>query len=271
MLHEKSFDTGTVTINYVEGPRSGAPLLLIHGLSVRWQIYLPIMPPLLMRWHVYALDNRGCGKSGRVPGRYRFADYPQDTIAFLKGNVSEPAVLCGHSLGAMASIAVAAQAPELVRAVILEDPPLGAVSGREANPAFQTRFKALREIARKHGSVDDMAREMKRVMPDDDAAAIRFRAKALSQLDPDVFTPAIEGGMGEGYDLDGFLRRISCPVLLLQGNVARGGALADADATRAASLLANCIHVRMPQCGHGIHISHPLETLGIVSNFLESL
>jgi len=46
MLVEKRFNTGTVDINYVEGPRSGPPLVLIHGLSSHWQVYLPVIPYL---------------------------------------------------------------------------------------------------------------------------------------------------------------------------------------------------------------------------------
>lgn len=75
MLKEKSFDTGVVEINYAEGPPSGPPLILLPGFPARWQSFLPIIPALSMRWHIYALDYRGQGKSGRVPGKYRPEDY----------------------------------------------------------------------------------------------------------------------------------------------------------------------------------------------------
>ena len=68
MLKEQPFDTGRVTINYAEGPASGPPLVLLHGIISRWQYFLPIIPNLSIRWHIYALDFRGHGKSGRVPG-----------------------------------------------------------------------------------------------------------------------------------------------------------------------------------------------------------
>lgn len=37
MLVEEVFDTGVVAINYAEGPPSGAPMLLLHGLPGCWQ------------------------------------------------------------------------------------------------------------------------------------------------------------------------------------------------------------------------------------------
>jgi pimeloyl-ACP methyl ester carboxylesterase len=64
MLVEKFFDTGEVVLNYAEGPDNGHPLLLLHGWTDRWQDVLPIIPTLSMKWHIYALNFRGHGKSG---------------------------------------------------------------------------------------------------------------------------------------------------------------------------------------------------------------
>jgi pimeloyl-ACP methyl ester carboxylesterase len=65
MLQEKRFDTGTVTLKYAEGPPAGPPLVLLHGGGDRWQQFQPLMPGLMAHRHVYALDMRGHGKSGR--------------------------------------------------------------------------------------------------------------------------------------------------------------------------------------------------------------
>jgi pimeloyl-ACP methyl ester carboxylesterase len=62
-------------------------------------------------WRVYELDHRGHGRGG-----YRIVDFAADTIEFLRRRIERPAVLVGHSLGAMIAIAVAAEAPDLVRA-----------------------------------------------------------------------------------------------------------------------------------------------------------
>lgn len=55
-LQERSFHTGSVTLNFAEGPPSGPPLVLLHGINNRWQAFLPLMPALATRWHIYALD-----------------------------------------------------------------------------------------------------------------------------------------------------------------------------------------------------------------------
>jgi pimeloyl-ACP methyl ester carboxylesterase len=62
MLVEKLFDTGEVKLNYAEGPENGPPLVLLHGWTDRWHDFLPIIPTLILRWKIYALDFRGHGK-----------------------------------------------------------------------------------------------------------------------------------------------------------------------------------------------------------------
>jgi hypothetical protein len=37
MLTEKTFDTGSLKINFAEGPANGMPLVLLHGGTARWQ------------------------------------------------------------------------------------------------------------------------------------------------------------------------------------------------------------------------------------------
>jgi len=83
MLPEKFFDTGELTINYAEGGESGPPLVLLHGLTGRWQDFQPVIPQLTPKWHVYGCDLRGHGKSGRIAGHYYLTDYLRDLIAFL--------------------------------------------------------------------------------------------------------------------------------------------------------------------------------------------
>jgi pimeloyl-ACP methyl ester carboxylesterase len=134
MLTERSFDAGTLSLNYAEEPAAGPPLVLLHGASGCWQTFLPIIPFVGWRWHLYAPDFRGHGRSGRVGGTYRLGDFAQDTTRFLREVVREPAVLLGFSLGAVVATQVAAESPDAVRAVVLEDPgfagaPLAAMAG----------------------------------------------------------------------------------------------------------------------------------------------
>src|SRR6187551_706929 len=115
MLQEKSFDTGEVTLNYAEGSKSGPTMVMLHGGSVSWENLKPLIASLTEHWHVYAIDLRGHGKSGRpVDEEYHIVDYARDVVAFLQQKVNEPTVLMGHSLGGLAALATAPQVSDYV-------------------------------------------------------------------------------------------------------------------------------------------------------------
>jgi pimeloyl-ACP methyl ester carboxylesterase len=272
MLRERTFETGTVTLNYAVSDGDGPPLVLIHGLSGRWQAWLDVMPLFALRRRLYAVDLRGHGGSGRVTGAYRVTDYAGDVVAWLRGVVGDDAVLVGHSLGAIVSIAVASEAPDLVRAAVLEDPPLGAFSDqRLAERAEYPRFLVMRELAGRQLPPAAWEAELGRLMPETNSVQRRLRAASLARLDPEVMAFVIDDQAKEGYALEERLGRIAAPVLLLQGNIAHGGALDDIRAARAAGLLADCVHVTLPELGHGLHAGDPLGFYRLVTDFLEAL
>jgi len=288
MLREQKFSVDLVTINFVEGPPSGPPLVLLHGGGDRWQHFLPLIPSLLPRWHVYALDLRGHGKSGRVPGQYRPEQYIPDIKAFLERRVTERAVLFGHSLGGWIALMVAAELQEKIQALILGDPPLSIESwvAHESSEESIKFYCALRRIAGSKLSVPELAAALSDLpvfMPgqeapvrygdltDRDTVHLRGWAKTLSQVDPDVVQYHAEGRMKEyvqNVDLDAALRRLTCPVLLLQAE-----SISDSDAKHALSLLANGVHVKLEDTGHdlGLYTWKVSPLLRAVTSFLESL
>lgn len=272
MLVERTFDAGDVRINYAEERGDGPPLLLIHGVTSRWQNWLNVMPVLTQRWRVIAVDLRGHGRSSHAEGRYGLMEYAADIIGLVRHLTDEPAILVGHSLGGMISIGVASEAPELVRAVALEDPPLGAFEGQPfgGRPEHQ-RFIAMRDLARLGLTPVELAKRLAADIPEGNAVSMRARAAALSRIDPEVLTAIIENRSIERYDLGERLRGITVPTLLLQGNPELGGALADAKAAWAAAQIPDCAHVYQSNVGHGIHVSDGPAFSQNVVTFLEAL
>ena len=279
MLEEKSFDTGIVAINYGEGPASGPPLVLLHGAAGRWHSFLTVIPQLVPDWHVYALDHRGHGPSGRVAGAYRAVDYAQDAIAFVRNRVSEPAVLWGRSLGANVSIAVAAQAPEAVRAVVLEEPGIDLRDLGQAE-AFIRQMRDLASSGRPAEELFTALAELPMEIPGRDDPVrlgdlrekdyLRLTAECLSQLQSEVLTFILDGRLVEGYEVEVLLRQVSCPALFVQGDPAFGG-MDDPVAKRAADLLPRGQQVKIPGAGHNVHRTQPEAALQAVVQFLERL
>ena len=196
MLVEKSFDTGEVVLNYAEGPNNGPPLLLIHGWTDRWQDFLPIIPTLSMRWHIYALDFRGHGKSGRTQGKYRPEDIVEDIVVFLQDMVEEPAVLFGHSAGGVAALMLGVQLSEKVRAIIVGDSPidLGSHIDQMSKEEMKHYWANLRDLLGR-----PMEELMSALAERYDISRLRYSAKTLSQVDPEVLDFHAEGRTQEFF------------------------------------------------------------------------
>jgi pimeloyl-ACP methyl ester carboxylesterase len=291
MLVEKSFHAGEAVLNYAEGPDAGPPLLCLHGLTDRWQYFLPILPALSMRWHTHALDFRGHGRSSRTPP-YRYRDHISDTIAFLEDRVRKETVLFGSSMGGMISLMVAAKRPDLVRAVIFGDASIKVRHVREVMADYHSYWEGWRELAGFEGPIGDLIKAVAD-MPVDvpgqgksrygeglDLTALLNKANYLRHLDPDVLTDWARGAddaeayenVTQGYD-EGLLAEISCPVIILQGNVEKGAIMSDEEVEYALSLIPGAHHVYLEEYGHNLglyswDVSHLLQ---VVNTFLESL
>ena len=113
------------------GDQSAPPLLLMHGITVSGRTWDWFVPTLAARFRVLTLDFRGHGKSGRAPGDYQMQAYVTDAIAVLEELADGPAIVIGHSLGGMTGAALMQQRPDLVKAAVLEDPPLGDMDDRQ--------------------------------------------------------------------------------------------------------------------------------------------
>ena len=284
MLTETMVRANHVNLNLATNAESGAPpLLLLHGVTRCWQDFLTIIPSLTARYSVHALDFRGHGKSEHVEGNYLVTDYARDAVAVLREHIRRPVVLYGHSLGAMVAVAVAADAPELVSAAVVEDPPFETLGSQIRYTTFYEYFVSLAQISRRRLNTRELAEELARlrvakpggdsVLLGDvrDAASIRFHAKCLSRIDPELLTPVVEGRWLEGYDRVNVLARIRAPVLLIEGEYASGGMMPAGMADEVAATIPDCARVVVRGAGHQLHAMAPEGVLRLTHNFLESV
>jgi pimeloyl-ACP methyl ester carboxylesterase len=214
-------------------------LVLLHGLGARWQVFQPLMIQLGDGFEQYAPDLRGHGTSARAPGRYSVRDFAADTARFIVATGQAPVSLYGHSLGGWIALMTAAEHPDLVNALIVAD---SAIYPEDLDPDLVVSYLADLPIA------------------------LRSLAKSLDQLDPEVMTHFRDGRMLSGYEPDELLPRISCPVLLIQGDPSRGALMRDTDVKSAMRLLPGARHVFMPGIGHALHA----EDAGLVANQIRS-
>ena len=121
---------GRIMFSYLEWGESGAPLLLLHGITSSARGWWRVAPELVaLGYHVYALDMPGHGQSQLVDA------HRIDQIASRIGDVldalqlAKPVVI-GHSWGGAVALELAASIA--VARVALVDPLLALSSERGA-------------------------------------------------------------------------------------------------------------------------------------------
>jgi pimeloyl-ACP methyl ester carboxylesterase len=111
-------------LNYGESPANGkTPLLLIHGQTGTWENYWTVLPALAKDFHIFAIDCHGHGKSCKNAEKYKAKYMGRDFIWFIENIIGGSAVVSGHSSGGLLAAWIAANAPQSVKGVLLEDPP----------------------------------------------------------------------------------------------------------------------------------------------------
>lgn len=252
---EIQFDTGEIKINYVVRPKNGPPLILIPGQGADWKNYEKVLPLLSSNFQVYAVDVRGHGKSDWTTGDYSFASIGRDMVAFLENVVKEPAIISGNSSGGLIALWLAANRPDLVRSIIMEDPPLfSAEWPRIKEDSFVYRVlevtvemskelkesRSIRGLARSFMKIKRPVKGGKlRGVPKSAAYFISFMIRASQKLrsgnpslpgrfnriievlvtfDTDFSQAFLDGRVYEGLDHADALSRAECPMLLLHAN-----------------------------------------------------
>ena len=128
-----------LTIHYYEwlGPRPN--LVLLHPSSGYGRMWQGTADALGSRFHVYALDQRGHGDSGRPDGDYSAEEYAQDLALFFRVVGLDRAIVAGQSLGGRVGQVFAATHPQHVQA-------LGLVGGPHPSNFFPTREATVKVL-----------------------------------------------------------------------------------------------------------------------------
>ncbi|MCL6298013.1 alpha/beta fold hydrolase [Streptomyces kronopolitis] len=151
MSDVRKVQVGEVQLAYrVWGEEDAPPAVLLHSLGEDGEDWRGVVGRLAGTHRVFALDQRGHGHSD-WPGDYGFARWRDDALGFLRALGLERVLLIGHSLGAVAALLAAAERPDLVERLVLEEvaPPLPADPPQEvpARPAGPASFDWQAKIA----------------------------------------------------------------------------------------------------------------------------
>lgn len=256
---------------FLESGGGSSSILLLHGLNESSEGYRSVIGRLGENLHIYSLDFRGHGLSPWSEP-YRVMDYASDVIKFIQTKAGEPLYLAGHSLGGLVATYVASHQVELVRGLILEDPPFyTAQMPIIKETPFYPMFRGARKLLQEHQDAEGTAQQMVNIVGQwqiGGESSATFEAAfgkefvvrlalELHRSDPRVLDPVLDGTLFEGFDPDVDLPRVTCPTYLIAGSFEHGGSMRPQDIEKTTALIPNCVHVVWDDVGHDIHTIKP--------------
>ena len=267
---DHTIDTGEVEIAYSTGPDNGPTLLLLHGLTDRRDAFPTVIDILDEMHRVVAIDQRGHGYSGRTPGHYSNDDHARDIRYILENVCQSPTVVWGHSMGGANAIAMAADPPEQLKALILEDPAIfgRAWSTRADGAPVNSPFGASLELIEAGISAEEMASRIAESEPGMPDYYAPWKAERLAQIDPEILRDVVAGRRRGVQDPKESLAKIDCPVLLMQADPDKGGILQDEFLAEITPKTGDWTVVKVVGAGHVINRNHPELALPIVMPWL---
>jgi pimeloyl-ACP methyl ester carboxylesterase len=221
------------------GDPTAPPVVLLHGLSSARTTYVAVVEhlvggPVANGWvQVVNVDLRGHGESSHAPtiDAYDVGGYADDVTAVIEHVDAGAALLVGHSLGGVVATAVARRRPDLVRRLLLEDPPLfeGDDERRATSPVaslFPMFVAAVREYQQRQAEVAEYIDLLRPTTPSD---SLEARAIGISRWDPTTMEAAVAGVVWRGFDPTAPL---ACPVTVLRADPACDAVFGEDDAVR---------------------------------------
>jgi pimeloyl-ACP methyl ester carboxylesterase len=275
-----SIDDGTVTtaeaveLAQVNGVRiahasSGdaeVPLVLVHGSWGSHDNWDAVVPGLVRHFRVVTYDRRGHSDSERLSGQGSFREDVADLAALIEHLGLAPAWVAGNSAGAVITLQLAAARPDVLRGIIVHEPPLWSLLAEgspEAAAVAAVETGPLAEVLRRiaagdHAGAAELFVEEVALGPGSWARMPEGMRKTLVE---NALTFLDEENDADAVTIDeAALARYRGPVLLTSGD--QSPPIFRPVLHRLAELLPRAEHVVYRGAGHIPHVTHPEAYVG---------
>jgi pimeloyl-ACP methyl ester carboxylesterase len=266
-----------VTVHAVERNPGGFPaLLFLHGWLDHCRGFDWVIESLPASFRTIALDFRGHGRSGHLPGGlYHLTDYLADVEFTLDACRLEQVHLVGHSLGGTVALLYAAARPDRVASVTAIESLGPPGTGTDRTIQRMRRFVAdlhkpsLKRVYRSAEQAAARLRENNTGLSE--AAALQLARHGTRPVEGGVqftFDPAHRRAFGVSLNEEqilAYFRAVECPVQVIAGS--RGLTLGD---ERMINRL-RALRARQPvqvEGGHHVHLDSPAEIARRVGDFV---
>lgn len=245
-----SIQANGINLHYYRTGGDKPPLVLAHGLTDNGLCWAPLVHVLEADYDCVMVDARGHGWSAAPDSGYTNIEHAADYAMLIQGlGLVQPAII-GHSMGGGTSAQLAADYPGLVRGAILEDPPWrpqGTAANPEERRAFAEQWRG-EVIANRSRSLEQLITTVRQRSPLWSDAELDQWAPSKQQVAPQALDYALYPSP-PWWEVIG---QISCPTLLVIGDVAAGALVDQATAAQISTLNPKIEVAQIASAGHNI-------------------
>lgn len=249
----------------------GDPLVLVHGSWVDHHNWDAVAPAFSQTFRVLTYDRRGHSQSQRPARPSTMREHVADLAALIERLGLQPAHVAGNSLGGSIALRLAGERPELLRSVIVHEPPLiGLLRDEPGRPQMletvsghqRTVLERLRA-----GDSEGAARLFLETMAFGPGSWNRLSSNGRETLVKNAQTFLDESNDPEAFTIDRTrLASIRQPVLVTRGS--KSPAYLRAITAILARFPPHVTVKTFIGAGHAPHLSHPAEFVETVRGFL---
>ncbi|MFT4037017.1 MAG: alpha/beta hydrolase [Thermomicrobiales bacterium] len=263
-------ETNGVTIHYTRTGGNGPVVVLAHGVTDNGLCWSPLARELENDYDLIMVDARGHGASEGPAGRYGPDVQAEDLAGLITAlGLEKPAVL-GHSMGAGTALALAGAHPDLVGAILLEDPPAWWTEW-QASPEAQEMVAGMKSRAGNYKTLtrDEIVEAGREGHPDWSDAELQPWADSKIAFSPNVLV-VFEPGNRANVDWPATLGAITVPTLLIMADAERGGIITEESAASLKALVPQTEVAYIPGAGHNVRREQFGPYIEVVREFLKA-
>lgn len=246
------------------GLTTGTPVLFLHGFGDMAECWFGLVDRLRLTQPVYLLDAPGHGRSPVDAGSDYMRQLVEGASTFIRA-LDRPVLLVGHSMGALESMYLAGDLPELVLGAVLEDPPMAQDLSPWRDPELFAGLFGFLASMREQGFAGALERAHHEKPRWDE---IEYEPWVRSKQEADL---AIREHFAIHREpMERTLARIQCPALLLTGNPVRGAIIGPESAAWAQGLCAGLEVRNFPTASHDVRRDQADAVAPLVRSFIDA-
>ncbi len=258
---------------YRTGGSNKPPIVLLHGFTDNALCWTRVAHVLEQEYDVIMVDARGHGLSEGPTTGFSTQLQANDIAEFIQALHIERPFLLGHSMGALTASVVAAQHTDLVCAALLEDPPWITRISSSIDQNKQTRlqepdahpwYKWVAALKAQTREERIQVRHLENPTWADEE--LEPLADAIGQLDINVFRYSTPFPSWREI-----VPAITCPILLITGDTAKGALITQEVAQEASHLWKDGQVMHIAGAGHSIRRDQFTQYQEVITTFLQSL